>query len=293
MLRRQRVIVLATPMTRTHCRLALAVSVLLAAVVPRAAQGALLTLDGSSLTFKVGSLQVLTFFQDSPVLVPVSSGDGGFTEPAGIFTGTEMLPTSLCPGVCLTSGFTIAQLSNSAKTIGPGAAGSGHTVGIVRPGGGMGGPGPLQGDAIINVLGLFNLVVPLEVVGSTGADAMVVAGTLMVSAFGTGWTTGPVTITGVTTQVSLTTFGGGEVVNTVTFGALGYDNRTPLHNGVIALVSPFKVVTNAAGNLPAFALQTLVFSGGVPEPGTLVLLGTAFAALALRGWVAQVRSRRR
>jgi hypothetical protein len=280
-------------MIRTECGLALVASLLLAAVVPRAAQGALLTLAGSSLTFKVGDLDVITFFQGSPVLVPVSSGDGGFTEPAGVFTGTVMLPTSLCSGVCLNNGFTIAQLSNSTKTIGPGAAGNGHTVGIARPGGGMGGPGPLQGDAIINVLGLFNLVVPLEVVGSTGADAMVAAGTLVVSAFGTGWTTGPVTITGITTQVGPTTFGGSEVLNTVTFGGLGYDNRTPLHNGVIALVSPFKVVTNAGGNLPAFALQTLVFSGGVPEPGTLVLLGTAFAALALRGWAAHVRSRRR
>jgi hypothetical protein len=61
-------------------------------------------------------------------------------------------------------------------------------------------------------------------------------------------------------------------VNTVTFG--GYDNRTPLHNGVIALVSPFKVSTNVMGNLPAYALQTLTF---VPEPGTLVFLGMAVA----------------
>jgi hypothetical protein len=158
----------------------------------------------------------------------------------------------------------------------------------------MGGPGPLLGDAIINVLGLFNLVIPLDVVGSTGADAMVVAGTLVVSAFGTGWTTGAVTITGITTFVATTPFGyNGMNVNTVTFGALGFDNRTPGHNGVIGLVSPFKVVTNAAGNFPGYALQTLVFSGGVPEPGTLVLLGTAVAALALRGLAMQRRSRRR
>jgi hypothetical protein len=149
----------------------------------------------------------------------------------------------------------------------------------------MGGRGPLSGDAIINVLGLFNLVIPLGVVGSTGAVTAQVAGSLEVTVFGTGWTTAAVTLTGVST--------GSPAVNTVTFGAVGYDNRTPLHNGVIGLVSPFKVVTNAAGNLPGFALQTLVFSGGVPEPGMLALLGTAFGALALRGWAAHVRSRRR
>jgi hypothetical protein len=269
------------------------VSILFCIALADPSSAALLTLSGSSLTIKVAALDPLTFFQDSAVLVPVASANGGFTEPAGVFTGTAMLPTG-CPGVCLTNGFTVANLSNLTKTIAPGALGGGQATGIVRPGGGMGGPGPLLGDAIINVLGLFNLVIPLDVVGSTGADAMVVAGTLVVSAFGTGWTTGAVTITGITTFVATTPFGyNGMNVNTVTFGALGFDNRTPGHNGVIGLVSPFKVVTNAAGNFPGYALQTLVFSGGVPEPGTLVLLGTAVAALALRGLAMQRRSRRR
>jgi len=48
----------------------------------------------------------------------------------------------------------------------------------------------------------------------------------------------------------------------------------------VLLVSPFKVITNAAGNLPGIAMQTLVF---VPEPASLVLLAAGTATLALLG----------
>jgi hypothetical protein len=40
------------------------------------------------------------------------------------------------------NGFTVANLSNLTKTIAPGAPGGGQATGIVRPGGGMGGPVP-------------------------------------------------------------------------------------------------------------------------------------------------------
>ena len=46
------------------------------------------------------------------------------------------------------------------------------------------------------------------------------------------------------------------------------------------LVSPFKVISGAAGNLPGYALQTLTF---VPEVGTLVTLGTGALALVAYG----------
>ncbi len=231
-------------------------------------------------------------------LVPLAPG-GGFVEPAGLFTGTgtQYFPpfiTIFTPqggfcsaslGIGLVSRVTIANVSNGTKSIAPGAAGGGQASGVVRPGGGLGGPGALAGTFLINVLGLFNLEIPLSPVGATGAAGQVVAGTLAVSVLGTGWTTASVQVTGVSTITTPT--GNAAVVNTVTF--VGYDNRTPGHVGRVLLVSPFKVITNAAGNLPGIARQALDFAGVVPEPGTLGLLVAGAAGLALQGW----RKRRR
>jgi hypothetical protein len=139
---------------------------------------------------------------------------------------------------------------------------------VLRPGDGLGGPGPLAGTFIVNVPGLFNLDIPLSPVGSTGAAGQAVVGTLAVTVLGTGWTTAPVQVTGISTGTTPTSQA--AIVNTVTF--VGYDNRTPGHVGRVLLVSPFKVVTNAAENLPGIARQTLDFAGIVPEPGTLGLL---------------------
>jgi hypothetical protein len=217
-------------------------------------------------------------------LVPLAPG-GGFGVPAGLFTGTQtfMMPShittpqgSICTfGVVLQNNLTVANVSNGIESLAAGAAGGGHAAGIVRPGGGLGGPGPLAGTVIVNVLGLFNLDIPLSPVGSPGGAGQAVAGYLYVSVLGTGWTTGSVQLTGITTATP-----SGAQVNTVTFA--GYDNRTPGHVGNVLLVSPFKVITNAAGNLPGIARQTLVFGGAVPEPGVLALLAAGAAALGLR-----------
>jgi hypothetical protein len=230
----------------------------------------------------------LQFQMNQPVaLVPLAPG-GGFVEPAGLFTGTlqrtipQILSSGGVPqcslGVNLNIGTTIAGVSNDTKSIAPGAAGGGQASGVVRPGGGLGGPGPLAGAFIINVLGLFNLDIPLSVVGSTGASDQNVLGSLFVTVLGTGWTTGSVQLTGVTTAP--TPYGAFNV-NTVT--SAGYDNRTPGHVGRVLLVSPFKVITNAAGNLPGIARQTLDFGGIVPEPGVLGLLVVGAAGLAIEG----------
>jgi hypothetical protein len=241
------------------------------------------------------SFPPIQFQSNQPVaLVPLAPG-GGFVEPAGLFTGTQM---QSFPGVIFTvtpSGafcsasqpvaafdrFTIANVSNGTKSIAPGAAGGGQGSGIVRPGGGLGGRGALAGTVFVNVLGLFNLEIPLAPVGSTGASGQAVAGSLAATVLGTGWTTGTVQVTGVTTSPT-----DAGPVYTVTFA--GYDDRTPGHAGRVLLVSPFKVVTNFAGNLPGIALQTLDFAAAVPEPGTLGLLATAVATLAVIG----VRRRR-
>ena len=233
------------------------------------------TLVAGNLGISIGALPPILFPCTScPLVMSVSSGAGSFTEPASAFTGSVMLPTGLFTGVALINGLTVGNLANGTKVINTAGAIAGpRLTQLIRPGNGnLGGPGALTGSAFVNVLFLFNLTVPLGVIGNTGATTSVAAGTLAVTVLGTGWTTGTVTITGVTT--------GSPVTNTVI--NVGYDNRTPGHQGVIQLISPFKVITNAAGNLPGLATQTLTFVGA-PEPGTLLLLGSGFVGLALYG----------
>jgi hypothetical protein len=162
--------------------------------------------------------------------------------------------------VPLINGFTLVGLSNSTKVVAPGfAAGKNTFYGFHRTGGGLGGNGRLDGLAVANVLAIFNISVPLDPVGNTSQYVPFPFPTFRVTyAVGTGWTTGQVTMTGITTETP-----NGLVINTVTFDARGFDNRAADHRGVVQLVSPFKVVSGL-GNLPGYALQMLIF---VPEPG--------------------------
>jgi hypothetical protein len=70
-----------------------------------------------------------------------------------------------------------------------------------------------------------------------------------------------------------------------TLMATGVDNRTANGNGTLVLVSPTNVSLGALGNLAAIAQLTLEYSGiaTVPEPGTLLLLGSACAGLIAVG----------
>jgi hypothetical protein len=229
------------------------------------ASASTLNLTGSTMGVSIGALPPITITQSpDPVSVFVSSGGGSFVEPAGIFASTVVLPPELFTGVNL-----ISSLNVTASN------GTGSFTSAGGPGGGFGGPKPLQGQARVGVLGgALNLDIPLSVVG-VGGVTNAGAFALIVTVTGHQWTTGTGTVTGITT-------GDGTVnnpyVNTVTLA--GYDNRAADHSGKLQLVTPIRILTNAAGNLPGFGIQTLMF---VPEPGTLLLIGSGIAGLAIVG----------
>jgi hypothetical protein len=234
-----------------------------------------LTLTGGNLGVSIGALPPIEFpCVSCPVVLSVTNPavGNGFDLPANLFTGSIMLPTALFTGVALINGLTIGNLGNLAEDILTTGPAGGRSDRVVRAGGGVGGKGPLTGTAFVNVLGLFNLNVPLLPIGNTGISTAVVAGSLSVSVNGTGWTTGVITVDRVTTGDPA----GNTVVNT------GDDARNGNGTGVVQLISGFHVTTNAAGNLPGLATQTLTF---VPEPGTILLLLSGVATLGIGGWL--------
>jgi hypothetical protein len=70
----------------------------------------------------------------------------------------------------------------------------------------------------------------------------------------------------------------------------GFDNRTANGQGTLQLVSPTVVALGALGSLASLATLTLNFA--VPEPGTLLLLGTGIVGLGGLGGLRRRRTSR-
>lgn len=121
-----------------------------------------------------------------------------------------------------------------------------------------------------------NVSVPLSVVGKGGTKA--VSFLVNVTVTGSPWTTGVATL--------MTLMGGSVSNNGFAHGPASGTSSTAAPSGVVHLVTPVLVSTNIAASaiVPTFGFLTLHF---VPEPGTLVLLGSGIAGLVLFG-----RSRR-
>jgi hypothetical protein len=179
-------------------------------------------------------------------------------QPAGwgtVSTLVTLAPTA-APPLTAIEGF----VSNPACNFG-GAGG---------PGGGVGGACGLGGTVTALVNNGPFLVVPLSAIG--------VNGRVTFGAFGSyidaqAWTTGtlPITVNGVT----LTTDNGAPAID------MGYDNRGVGGVGTVKLVAPAGLMsTLAVTNFPLFVSMTLTF---VPEPGTLLLLGSGVVGLVVMG----------
>jgi len=112
-------------------------------------------------------------------------------------------------------------------------------------------------------IAVSNLAVPLSVVGAGGAAFVTAAVNLTV--VGAPWTTGTVAIG------TITAMGGGAPASS-----------TGMASGTVSLVTPVFVSTNipASAVVPVFGIISLHF---VPEPGTLMLLGSGITALVAFG----------
>jgi hypothetical protein len=112
-----------------------------------------------------------------------------------------------------------------------------------------------------------NVVVPLSNVGVGGTAT--VSALVNLTVVGAPWTTGTAAV-GTVTQMGLA------------HGPASLTSSTALPGGVVQLVTPVFVSTNigASAVLPVFARATLQF---IPEPGTLILLGSGIVGLVAFG----------
>jgi len=215
----------------------------------------------------------LSFGFGDPVVLP----GAGTAIVNGSGAGGHLTGLALAGGTFATASLVLPVTDPAATgngVHGVQVTGSNASASFVGSGGaGFGGDMPMNGVSKVCLLGSacsnagFNISVPLSVVGQAGA--VYVTAALNLTVVGAPWTTGTAAV-GTITQM----------------GGVSPLSNTGAPSGIVNLVTPIFISTNigAAAVLPGFAFLTLHF---VPEPGTLVLLGSGIAGLVMFG-----RSRR-
>jgi hypothetical protein len=219
------------------------------------AAGLALALASSAQALQFTNSTVSFGLSSLPPLVATGTGSGNSPGPVTILTPAWAATGPVLITLAPTAAAPLTALNIVLTAPGPCAA--------------LPGSCPLAGTSNALVGGAPFLVVPLSGLG--------VAGRISFGPYGSyidaqPWTTG----------VASPTVGGVPITDG--YGApiqtTGYDNRTPGGAGVVKLVAPAGLMSTLGGNLPLNVIMTLNF---IPEPGTLLLLGSGVAGLAILG----------